>query len=223
MFDVTADDIALLGDEDLRALVGLLCEAEMRRCGHSVAAVLCSGHQNAGDGGVDVRVSLPIDAAIGGFVPRPMTGFQVKSSDMSRSEIINEMRPKGILRGAIVDLANRSGAYILVSSAGSVSDDALQRRRDAMREALGNLPSAAALTSDFYDRGRMATWVRDHIGLIPWVRAKNGTSIPGWRPYEAWAYDPRGLVGEYLVDEKANIVANHPTPGKTVPVIEVSG
>jgi hypothetical protein len=31
MFEVTGDDIAALNDEDLRTLVGRLCEAELRR------------------------------------------------------------------------------------------------------------------------------------------------------------------------------------------------
>jgi hypothetical protein len=31
MLEITVDDIAALGDEDLRTLMGLLCEAELRR------------------------------------------------------------------------------------------------------------------------------------------------------------------------------------------------
>src|ERR1039457_4317795 len=38
MFEITAEDIALLNDADLRALTGLLCEEEMRKRGGSPAA-----------------------------------------------------------------------------------------------------------------------------------------------------------------------------------------
>jgi NAD(P)-dependent dehydrogenase (short-subunit alcohol dehydrogenase family) len=58
MFEITSDDIALLNDEDLRALVGLLCESEVRSRGFSASLVTWGGNQNAADGGVDVRVRV---------------------------------------------------------------------------------------------------------------------------------------------------------------------
>jgi hypothetical protein len=51
MFEITASNIALLNDEDLRALVGLLCESEVKTRGFSAATVTWGGHQNAVDGG----------------------------------------------------------------------------------------------------------------------------------------------------------------------------
>jgi hypothetical protein len=212
MFEVTSDDIALLNDEDLRALVGLLCEAEARSRGFSASSVTWGGNQNAADGGLDVRVALPDSAGIDGFVPRPTTGFQVKTSHMPRAEILDEMQPDGTLRPVICDLAHRSGAYIIVSSKSSTSDVALQNRRAAMREAVKDLPNAAALALDFYDRGRLASWVRDHAGLIPWVREKIGRSIRGWRSYGGWAFDPEGENGEYLLDDELRVLTN--TEGK---------
>lgn len=205
MFEITSDDIALLNDEDLRALVGLLCESEVRSRGFSPSAVTWGGNQTAADGGLDVRVALPVGAAIDGFVPRAATGYQVKEKDMPRAEILAEMRPTGALRPAIRDLADRSGAYIIVSSTGSTSDVPLQNRRAAMKEAVEDLPNAAGLALDFYDRGRLASWVRDHAGLIPWVREKTGRSIRGWRSYGAWAYAPEGISGEYLLDDNLRI------------------
>lgn len=177
MFEITADDIAALNDDDLRSLVALLCELEMRRKGLPVSAVTWGGDQNAADGGLDVRVDLSKKAKIQGFVPRAATGFQVKKSDMPPKEIAGEMRPKGKVRAVIRDLAKRAGAYIIVSSNGSVSDSALGKRREAMASAVKGVQNARSLTLDFYDRGRIATWVRDHPGLIPWVRQKFGKSI----------------------------------------------
>ena len=58
MFEITGDHIAELKEEDLRSLVGLLCEDELRRRGLSVSAVTYSGDQNAKDGGLDVRVRV---------------------------------------------------------------------------------------------------------------------------------------------------------------------
>ena len=205
MFEITSEDIALLNDEDLRTLVGRLCESEARSRGFSASCTTWGGNQNAVDGGIDVRVALPDSARIDGFVPRPSTGFQVKRTDMSRGEILAEMCPKGVLRPAIRDLADRSGAYIIVSSIGSTSYPSLQNRREAMAQAVEGLPNAAALAVDFYDRTRLATWVRDHAGLIPWVRDKIGKAVNGWHSYGAWAHAPDGVSGEYLLDDKFRI------------------
>ncbi|UPJ26487.1 hypothetical protein [Bradyrhizobium sp. CW1] len=207
MFEIDGEHVAALNDEDLRALVGRLCEAELRQRELSTVAVTWSGNQTAKDGGLDVRVALPASAAIDGFIPKPDTGFQVKKQDMPRGEILAEMKPapKGEIRPVITELAQASGAYIIVSAAGSTADPALKSRRDAMAEALKGMPDADKLTLDFYDRGRMATWVRSHPGLIPWVRSKIGKSIPGWRAYGSWSSRPEGADATYLVDAAARI------------------
>ncbi len=204
MLEITPDDVADLNDADLRTLIGPLCESELRSRGLSATAVTWGGHQNAADGGLDVRVALGDSATIEGFVPRPQTGFQVKKSPMPRAAILEEMRPSGVLRLTIRDLANRSGAYI-IASAESTSETSFRNRRDAMQKAVQELPNAAELTLDFYDRGRIATWVRDHAGMVLWVRSKIGRAVPGWRSYESWAYAPDGLEGEYLLEDTHRI------------------
>ena len=205
MFEITAEDIALLNDEDLRTLVGRLCEAEVRSRGFPTSSVTWGGHQNAADAGIDVRVALPAGTVTSGFVPRPATGFQVKKPDMPHNKILAEMRPSGMVRPAIHELADQSGAYIIVSSTGSTSYLTRRHRLDAMAEAVSDLANASALTLEFYDRTRLATWVRDRPGLIPWVREKVGKAIQGWRPWGAWAFAPDGVTGEYLLDEKVRI------------------
>ncbi|CAG9220315.1 MULTISPECIES: hypothetical protein [Burkholderia cepacia complex] len=207
MFEITGDDIAALNDEDLRTLVGRLCEAELRRRNLSPSAVTWGGNQTAKDGGLDVRVALPLGTAIDGFIPKTATGFQVKKPDMPRAAIIDEMRPKpsGVLRPVIIELAKASGAYIIVSATGSTSDSALTSRKKGMAEAVRDISDAANITLDFYDRNRVATWVRDHTALIPWVRSRIGRSIPGWFSYGAWSHPPEDADRAYLVDDAARI------------------
>ena len=205
MFEITGDDIAALNDEDLRTLVGRLCEAELRKEGLPLTAVTYGGNQTAKDGGLDVRVSLPLDTAITGFVPKAATGFQAKKSDMPRAAILDEMKPQGVVRPSIVELATASGAYIIVSANGSTSDTALTNRRNAMAEAVNDLPGGENLTLDFYDRTRVATWVRDHAGVILWVRARIGKSVPGWHAYGSWSHAPEGTDTVYLADDAARI------------------
>jgi hypothetical protein len=205
MFEITDNDIAGLSDEDLRTLVGRLCEAELRRHGHPVAAVTYGGDQTAKDGGLDVRVALPAGAETTGFIPRPATGYQAKKSDMPRAAILKEMMPDGTLRSVIAELAAASGAYIIVSANGSTSDTALTSRRKAMADAVKDCPAAEKLWLDFYDRTRIATWVREHAGVILWVRARIGKSVPGWHPYGSWSHAPAGADPAYLADDTARI------------------
>jgi hypothetical protein len=190
---------------NLRTLVGLLCEADLKARGLSPKHVTWGGHQNAGDGGIDVRVGLPADTATDGFIPRLDTGFQVKREDLKPSKILAEMRPAGSLRDSIQDLANRKGAYIIVSSQGSVSDSSLRGRRAAMAKAVEGTANDGELTLDFYDRTQIATWVRSHRGLILWVKKQIGKAVQGWQAYGAWAYPQEGNSAEFLLDEKLRI------------------
>ncbi len=205
MLEITADDIALLNDEQLRAVVARLCEAELRERGYSTVHVTWGGNQNAADGGIDVRIALPPGTVIDGYVPRPQTGFQVKAQDMPAGEITEEMLPKEVIRPSIQSLADHTGAYIIVSSQGSTADTALTSRREAMIQAKKNIPNEDRLFVDFYDRTRVASWVRSHAGLIPWVRGLVGRAVTGWQSYGGWAYAPDGVTAEYLVDEKLRI------------------
>lgn len=205
MFDITPDDISQLNDRDLRELVGRLCEAELVSRGLSPAAVTWGGNQTAADGGLDVRVALSPGVSIGGFVPSLSTGFQVKTPDMPRTAILGEMRPRGGIRPVIQELADEAGAYVIVSSNGSTADSALRNRRKAMRDALGGVANADKLCTDFYDRTRLATWVRCHPGLIAWVKERGGRALVGWRPYGAWSGEAEGIDAEYLRDDKLRL------------------
>ena len=218
MFDVTPDDIAQLNDTDLRELIGRLCEAELASRGLSPAGATWGGNQTAPDGGLDVRVAITPTAAIEGFIPRALTGFQVKVPDMPRASILAEMRPTGTIRPVIQELADEAGAYIVVSSHGSTADIALRNRRHAMRDALAGVANAGQLHTDFYDRTRLATWVRHHPGLITWVKERIGRALAGWRPYGPWSGAAEGVEAEYLLDDKLrlHLGRRHDAPAQPV-------
>jgi hypothetical protein len=205
MLDVSGDDIAELNDEDLRNLVGRLCEAELRARNLSVSCVTWGGNQNAADGGVDVRVRLAATSAASGFIPRVNTVYQVKKTDFTPALIAPEICPQGKMRSSIKSLIDEQGAYIIVSSGANTSDSALRERIDAMRAASATADPDGALALDFYDRTRIATWVRTHPGVILWVRARIGRALTGWRPYGSWANSPDGTEDVYLFDDKARL------------------
>jgi hypothetical protein len=204
ILEVTADQIADLTDTDLRTLVAYLCEREVRAHGYSPSAVTWGGHQNAADGGIDVRIALSAGTAISGYVPKPATGFQVKAQDMPHGAILKEMAPGGIVLPSIAELAANGGAYIIVSSKGSLADSSMTDRKAAMAEAVKSLSSALSL--DFYDRRRLASWLNQHPGLVPWVRERLGLPLSGWRPFEDWSSSPAAVDAPYLLDAQTRLV-----------------
>ena len=88
MFEVTGEEIQQLDDTELRTLVARLAVAELLSFGQPISGVTAGGHQNAPDGGLDVRVELPTVGFSGDFVPRAPTGYQVKKSDMAAAKIV---------------------------------------------------------------------------------------------------------------------------------------
>lgn len=239
MFDVEPDDIQKLNDTDLRELIGRLCEAELASRGLSPAAVTWGGSQTAKDGGLDVRVNLPPDIEIAGFIPRAATGFQVKKPDMARTAITSEMRPGGSIRPVISELASSSGAYVIVSANGSTAETGLRSRRSAMRDALAEVTGADQLHTDFYDRTRIATWIRSHPGVATWMRERIGRPLVGWRAYGAWSSPTEDVQSEYLLDDALRLHLGQSTlavhegidalrdalaqPGKVVRLVGLSG
>lgn len=213
IFDITGNDIALLNDADLRDLIGLLCEADYRSQKLPTTGILFGGDQNASDGGVDVSVSGAVPPPTTSFIPRSNTAFQVKKPDMPASEIAKEMAPDGILKDAIKELITIGGSYIIVSAQGSTSKTAIQRRIDAMKAAISGESENRNLHVDFYDRGRIATWVRNHPSMILWVRSKIGRPLKGWRPYENWSRAST-IDEEYLIDKTLRLVDGESSMGK---------
>ncbi|MBI5430115.1 MAG: hypothetical protein HY938_06615 [Nitrosomonadales bacterium] len=214
MFDITGDHIIKLNDGDLRTLVTKLCEAELRQANLPLASVTSGGDQNAADGGIDVRVELSDEAISLDFIPKGVTGFQVKKPDMQAKAIEKEMCPDGVLRPSIVQLAEKHGAYVIVSAQGSTADTPLKNRKKAMQTAAADLPDGSTLHLDFYDRDRLARWVRGYPGVTLWLRERIGEPLAGWRTYGNWAYgDPAD--SEYLLDDKCRIVS--PQAGNHTP------
>ena len=220
MFEVSGDDIANLSDTDLRELVKKLAVAELRAQGCPISSVIAGGNQDAPDGGIDVRIECPIAIPQPDFIQRQETGFQVKKRDMPASVIREEMRPKDELRNVIRKLAEVSGSYIIVSTQGSVTDEPLQARKRAIREALHDLPFAEKLHTDFYDRDRLANWVNEYPGVATWVRSRVGHPTSGWINIS----DCCGGIGRetkpYLFNEKACLIDERSREREPLPILE---
>ncbi len=242
-FEIEAKDISELGDDDLRELVGRLCEAELVQAGLATSCVTWGGAQEAADGGLDVSVNETRPLKYPNFVPRSVTGFQVKKHAMGKASCTKEMLDKGSLKPVIAAIAHQRGAYIIVSGKDNCSDKMLSERLSGMVEAVASLPSKDQLILDFYGRDRIATWLRQYPGVALWVRYKLGKPLSGWRPFGRWAATPVHIADEFLTDEHpcvflADTAADEPqpllsgllrtreklrTPGSAVRIIGLSG
>lgn len=218
MFEIAGDDIVRLTDGDLRTLVARLASSELRAQQLPLSSVTAGGNQDAADGGLDVRVDCPAPFTNPDFVPMTLTGYQVKRPDMPASAIRNEMRPNGILRPVIRDLAAGSGAYIIVSAQGSIADKALDDRRKAIRDQLHDLPTSDQLKTDFYDRERLAAWVNEYPGVAAWVRSQTGRALAGWHNVGDWLGTEVQGAGPYFLDDKACLIDERLKEGRPISV-----
>lgn len=206
MFEVTEQDIANLNDTDLRTLVARLAVAELRAQACPTSSVSAGGNQDAADNGIDVWVDCPTSLPNPNFVPRRRTVFQVKKPDMPAGEICKEMRPRGVLRPVILNLAATSGAYIIVSAQGSVAATSLKKRRQAMRDQLKDLPDANELYTEFYDRNKLAIWVSHYPGIAAWVLSRFNIKVSGWNSIDECNSVVVRRPVAYLMNDAASII-----------------
>ncbi|MHA1116681.1 hypothetical protein [Enterobacter kobei] len=192
IFDIDKDELLGLSDTLLEELIARLAEAEVAACGHSPARVRWSGSINAPDGGVDVHVQVPVDQLQSGYIERPDTVFQAKKHKMRRADILREMASSGDLSPMISEQAAKGGSYIIVSLNEDCSPSMLTERVGAMKEAVRHDPCQADLHLAFYDRAKLAQWIRQHPSVMLWVNRILGRGYSGWQPYGAWSCPPEG-------------------------------
>ena len=216
--EITNADIQKLNDGQARELVARLCKAELRAKGIGTHPVTWGGDQRARDGGVDIRVDITSHDTISGYIPKIATAYQVKAEKFPQGKISGEMAPAGILRPAIIELSEKLGAYIIVSTRDSCSDSSLRTRKNAMQDCLVEFDLANTVHIDFYDTQRLVDWVSNHLSVIIWLRDILGRPIQGWRSYGPWAYKEKSTEDEYLLDEKTKVFI--PNTGKAISVTE---
>ncbi|EAQ7257339.1 hypothetical protein GFP93_22140 [Salmonella enterica] len=194
IFDIEKDELLRLSDSQLEELIARLSEAEVAAHGHSPAWVSWSGSINAPDGGIDIHVQVPADKLNTGFLERPDTILQAKKHSMPKNAITKEMITNGVLSLTITEQAIKAGSYIIVSLDDDCSPLMLNERLKAMQDAMGNDPNSSNIHLGFYDRSKLAQWLRQHPSVMLWVKGKLGQGYSGWQPYGAWSNPPQGVT-----------------------------
>ncbi|PWE27006.1 hypothetical protein C4N9_18550 [Pararhodobacter marinus] len=192
IFDIEKDDLLRLSDTLLEELIARLAEAEIAAHGHSPAGVSWSGSIKAPDEGIDIHVQVDTPELATGFLSRPDTILQSKKDSMPKSAIAAEMTKDGKLNSTVSNQAKIGGAYIIVSLADDCSPPMKKHRLDAMQEAVASDLNAEKIHVDFFDRSKLAQWLRQHPSVLLWVKGKLGQGYTGWQPYGAWSNPPKG-------------------------------
>lgn len=194
IFDIEKDELLRLSDTQLEELIARLAEAEIAAHGHSPAYVHWSGSINAPDGGIDVHVKVPVEQMSTGFIERPDTIFQAKKHPMPRAAITSEMTTDGALSSTISEQAAKGGSYIIISLSDDCSPLMKRDRLKAMKDAVTDDPNRSNIHLDFYDRSKLAQWLRQHPSVMLWAKKTLGQGYSGWQPYGAWSNPPQGSV-----------------------------
>lgn len=205
IFQITSSIIQALNDSQARELVARLCKAELQSKGLGTAPVTWGGDQRAKDGGVDVRVEITTSVNISGYIPKEATAYQVKAENFGPAKIPGEMAPKDVLRPAITEFSEQSGAYIIVSTRDNLSDSSLKARKKAMTDCLKKHGLAGRVHLDFYDSRKLADWLENFSVVATWVRSELGKPLDGWQHYGPWAYYETNVEDEYLLDDKVKV------------------
>ena len=204
ILDIQSGDISALSPGDLQELVGRLCQAELMKRGLRPTGATWGGNINTRDGGVDVLVDTDARISESGFIPKGVTAFQVKQTEMGVAKVGDEMLDgKGRLKQAIAEVFQGGGAYIVVSgkdSAPPLGPVGIDERKQSMRKAAKDYPNGFV---DFYGNDRIAQWVRCHSSLALWVREQKREARYGWKPYGDWSYPPLGDTdaGTYITQK----------------------
>ncbi len=220
MFDIPKAALLQLTDSQLRELVARLCEAELRLKGFPASSVRWGGAQTTPDGGLDVDCRVDSENFERGFVPCARTGFQVKKYRMPAGAIKAEMSPKGELRPIFPVLASENGCYVIVSLADDVPPGGtmLQRRLMAMESQIEQITCQGSLELQFYGRGDLAHWLRQHPSVQLWVRMLLSLPRRGWNPFGRWSRTLRSVNDDLIC--KAGIVIRTPgTEGEGLEIV----
>lgn len=201
IFDIPAHRLVDLSDADLRELVARLCEAEREKQGGHRNEVRWGGSQTAADGGLDVVIDPVGPFGAAGPLARRDVGIQVKAADLQPAAIITEMRYGGALRPALSTLAEKSGSYLIASVGANCSEAMLQRRIDAMRNAVDDDPNGTSLHLNFLDRNAIGRWVSAHPSVAAWLRLRlTLPALEGWQPFGRWSSTPADVADELVCE-----------------------
>lgn len=195
-FEVNAEQISDLDPHQIVELLRRLITAELVDAGIPLRSASVPSEINIPDGGVDGRVRWYGGANETDYLPSRYCIFQSKVRDPGPAKLQKEVWKKSSgksgkppeLSGAMVELLERSGSYIIVTGS-QLSDSMVQSRIDALRQAIkdaGGQPDHLTAI-DIYHADVLVDWTNSHPSIALWVNEiLRNTDLSGFQTYEQW-------------------------------------
>lgn len=189
-FEVSEDEVARLTPIGLVQLIKRLVQADLRVWGVPPLAVQGTLRINVSDGGEDIRVEWRGPSIVPGGhegLRNYFTVFQLKAENLSDAKLKKEpLEANGRqLKPAVVEVLDRDGSYIVVTSKtnvitprdrGKSAIPRLTQMRQLLRASIRKLDKRASNKArmDIYGPPKIAEWVNRHPMIAVWMKQTLG-------------------------------------------------
>ena len=196
IFEITADQIRRLDQNQLVSLLRQLIEAELLKYDIPLRSGTVPAQINIPDGGDDGRISWSEGVPSTSWLPSRFTIFQCKKGTTTDSKLKAETWTKPSQKKdapresskAIKEVLQQRGAYIIVTTSPVVGTAATDRIA-AIREGIVEAGQDASLLSavEIYDCNRLATWTNQHPPIALSLNSElREIHLGGFQSYSDW-------------------------------------
>lgn len=191
LFETTYEDIKALKDFQLTDLLRRLLHLECACYGITAAGVCVSLAINIPDGGEDGRIEWTGGPEVTNYIPRRLTMFQCKATDMGPTDCAKELLQKNSnkLKPRVESVLDASGSYILFTSQ-ALNGNLISERIIKMREAIRTAGKTYADTADLhiYDANKVSDWTNKYLAAVVAVSLWRGRPLlQGILTWEEWS------------------------------------
>ena len=203
VYELHSSDFNNIGPDRAVDFFRRLLWAESSRVGVDRNLIEVPARINVGDGGLDAVIYESVSPSSEELIPLGISGFQIKSSDLSPAECRNELHEEDDLRkplkSAIINLLNQGGTYILVLYEDIVKERMFTNRKSAIEDELRKCRFPDAKVR-LYTISQLIGFARRFPSLVAWLKGS-----PHFLGYENWQNQP-GMKdpSEIINDDKRN-------------------
>ncbi len=223
-FTLQVSDLTNLGQDRAVEFFRRLLWAEAGKVGVGRHLIDVPDCINVGDGGIDAYIENA-NPSSDEIIPRGMTGYQIKSTDLSPKDCRKELcqDKKKSIKPEIKRVLDNGGTYVLVLFADITSQKKI-RREMALKAELKRLGFPRAKIRVF-TANQLIGFAERYLSLVTWFRNELSQCLP----YSSWAQREDVKVPKQFVfdDERKQWVEDvrHSlrNPGDDCPVFRVIG
>ena len=194
-FKIESANINLLTDIQLTQLLSDLLHSEACEFGIAQRHIEVAQNIRAGDGGEDGRISWLGEPEQTDYLPKQLTMFQIKATQMGPAGYANEIMSNAksgkssVLKSKVEEVLDKGGAYIVFTTQ-ELNTQQKDSRIKAIKEKLREQGKDYAHTCQvgIYDAAQIAGWVNKFISTIVLVQHWVGAPVErGLKTFKMWS------------------------------------